>query len=511
MPTTCDIYLRLSDLRNEEALDGREDKLRAEAARLGWTVWRVVIENDVVRGGDGQMRPASAFKRKRMRTPSGRIELRAVRPGFRDVLDDMTSGRIDAMLCEDLDRLARQPRDMEDLLDACELRQGSARSLSGSLTLTDGGTDSERFTARIMVAQANKSSSDTSRRVKEKRQVLSGVSYLGGQRPYGYAVAMDTEKYHRTLIIVPDEAEVLRRSVADVLQRDISLKAIARDLRTRGIPSARDTRWTAASLRYVLLKPSIAGLVKVPVADENGKPVTEDGKPQFMLKIAPWDAIIERDEWELLVAKLTDAGRRTNGNVTTSGHANEPRWLLSKIAYCGLCDDGKTTVQVTGSQPKSYVCGEAYHVRRNVRLLDEYISGLIIKRLSQPDARDLLKPPPKRDVDTSGLHAEAKQLRKRKAAQMRMHSQGLIDDDDLALGMQTIRDRLNAIDAQLVTSCEPDPLAEFRDKPAKVVWESLSLARKRAVVRLLVRVTILPAGRMGRGFDPDTVHVERLH
>ena len=31
----CDIYLRLSDPRVEGALDGREEKLRAEARRLG--------------------------------------------------------------------------------------------------------------------------------------------------------------------------------------------------------------------------------------------------------------------------------------------------------------------------------------------------------------------------------------------------------------------------------------------------------------------------------------------
>ena len=39
------------------------------------------------------------------------------------------------------------------------------RSLTGSLTLTDGGTDAERFTARIIAATANKASADTARRV----------------------------------------------------------------------------------------------------------------------------------------------------------------------------------------------------------------------------------------------------------------------------------------------------------------------------------------------------------
>ena len=34
----ADLYLRLSDLRNEEQLEGREATLRAEAARLDWDV-----------------------------------------------------------------------------------------------------------------------------------------------------------------------------------------------------------------------------------------------------------------------------------------------------------------------------------------------------------------------------------------------------------------------------------------------------------------------------------------
>ena len=69
-----DLYLRLSDPRNEEALEGREGKLRAEAARIGWTVNQVIIENDLTPGanGNGRSRPASAFKRQKVRLPTGR-------------------------------------------------------------------------------------------------------------------------------------------------------------------------------------------------------------------------------------------------------------------------------------------------------------------------------------------------------------------------------------------------------------------------------------------------------
>src|SRR5689334_20062569 len=102
--TAADLYLRLSDARNEEALDGREARLRARAAELGWDVYRVIVENDLTpgngNGNGGGLRPASAWKRRKITTPSGRVELRTIRPGFRAMLDDLTAGRAGAILAE---------------------------------------------------------------------------------------------------------------------------------------------------------------------------------------------------------------------------------------------------------------------------------------------------------------------------------------------------------------------------------------------------------------------------
>lgn len=476
--TLADLYLRLSDLRNEEALDGRVEKLRAEAARLGWTVHRVVIENDMVVNGGGKLRPASAWKRKKITTPSGRVELRTIRPGFRSVLDDIVSGV--CLLAEDLDRMVRQPRDGEDLLDAIEMSGASARSLSGSLTLTAGGTDAERMTARIMAAVASKSSADTARRVANARERLAGQSYQGGRRPFGYRVAEGTEQYHRTLVTDNAEAAVIRNAATAILDQGISLQAIARDLRDRGVPTVTGAAWTASTLRDVLSKPAVAGL-----AAHRGE-----------LRPAPWDAILERDTWERLRA-LFD-GRKT-------GTSNEPRWLVSCYATCGVC--GGPVKCTGGSDRRAYTCTEHGHVRRNAAEVDKRVAFHVVELLSRPDAADLLKPPPRPGTDAVKLRGEARKLRERKAAQMRMHAAGDIDDGDLAAGMRVFRDRLAVIDAQLAASDVTDPLAEFRDAPADAVWESLSLPRRRAVVRLLVSVTILPAGRKGRGFDEDALRI----
>src|SRR5690348_3091723 len=122
-------------------------------------------------------------------------------------------------------------------------------------------------------------------------------------------------------------------------------------------------------------------------------------------------------------------------------------------------------------------------------------------------AKDILTPPTRKGIDVSTLRAEAKRLRERKATQIRMHALGDLTDDDLAIGMRTIRDRLSVVEAQIHASSEPDPIAEFRNKPAEAVWKSLSLPRKRAVVKLLVDVTFLPTRRRGPGFDPDSLEI----
>ena len=497
MVPTTDIYLRLSDLRHEEALDGREAKLRAEAARIGWTVNRVVIENDAV-SRNGRLRPASAFKRAVVRDKAGnrvidpdtgRPVTRVIRPGWQSVIADLKTGRASAVLAEDLDRACRDPRDLEDLLDACELKGASARSLSGSLALSSGGTDSEKFMARVMVAQAHKASADTSRRTRDAKQRFHGQSYNGGLRPFGYAHVQDTEKYHRTLMIVPDEADMLREAARDILDRDISLHAVTREWRARGSVTVTGKQWTTQKLRQVLLKPAIAGLAAL----------------HGYLKDAPWEPVLDRDVWERLRDKLLDPGRKT-----TTG--NEPRHLLSGIARCGICDDG-STVYATGTHlagGPGYVCPHGgMHLRRNCRHADEFVSRVIVDRLSQADAADLLKPPPRpAGVNAPALRAEAKNLRERKARQMKLHAAGDIDDADLALGMREIRDRLAVIDAQLARSDQPDPLEEFRGKPAEVVWNSLPLARKRAVIRLLMTVTFLRTTRRGPGFDPDSLVIQ---
>jgi DNA invertase Pin-like site-specific DNA recombinase len=492
------LYLRLSDFRGDaDGFAARERRLRAEVARLGGTVAEPpVIENDLRPAANGRSRPASAFKRvpvrdkagKRVIDPdTGRPVMRVHRPGFRKITADLAAGRANVM-CEDLDRAARDPRDLEDLVDACAAARLSARSVSGSLTLTEGGTDAEITQARIMAAVAWKGSADNRRRVTLKRAGLAEAgSYGGGRRPFGYRPDPDAPKDHKTLIQVPAEAAEIDRAEAAVMA-DVSLKAIARDLRERQVPTVTGAPWSAETLRDVLTKPTVAGLV----------PARVDGKR--VLRPATWTAILERDRWEALCAKLDDRGREY-GSASTG---NEPRHLCSGWARCHC---GAPVKIGGGGGGRSYVCTVANHLRRAAAASDAWVSAWVIARLERDDAATLLAPPPRPGVDVRALREEQQRLTAIGGRQAAMHALGEISDDELRTGSATRKRRLEKIAADLAATSETDPLAEFRGRDARQVWESLSMPRKRAVAALLCRVTFKRATRRGSGFDPGSVEV----
>jgi site-specific DNA recombinase len=500
---TYDAYLRLSDLRTEEPFDKRRDKLTALGDSLGWVLHRVIIENDMTRGPDGKLRPATAFKRKKITTPSGRRELRVIRPGFRDeLLGDLESGRANAVIAEDLDRVFRDPRDLEDFIDIAQEHGISARSLSGSLTFTNGGTDAEIDMARMMVTMANKQSRDTARRVRYGRERNWGASYQGGRRPFGYVPDSDTEHLHRKLLIVPYEAELIRKWADQILNRGVSLKAILREIRQNGIPSASGGKWNGRTLKQVLTKPTVAGFA-AHTSNEKDEATGETRKVTTLKPADAWDAILDEDTWKKLCEKL-------NNSPDSANYGNEPKHLLTGIATCGICNDG-TSVRANGSGTvrgkKGYQCEKIAHIHRNIELADAWVERNVTAYLSVHGEIALL-PESKDDINADTLRAEAKEIRKRQNEQIDLHGDGLIDKRQLERKLREFKERLTVIEAQLAQADRPDPLPEFRHHgPTRQIWASLSLPRRRAILRQLVDIKMLPTGRRGPGFDPDSVSI----
>lgn len=483
--TRADLYLRLSDGRNENgSFVDREAKLRERAEQRGWTVNRVVIENDLMNGS----KSASAFKRRKIRLADGSTVMRVWRPGFRSMLEDLATGQANAILAEDLDRTMRDPRDAQDLIDTIRGCRGNAHSLSGSLSLTDGGTDAEILMTEVMVSVGRKSSADTARRVSAARERSArNGKFGGGRRPYGFGPDGVTVCEH--------EASVIRDMATAVLGGQ-SLRTIAHDLRMRGEPTVTGAPWQPSMIKEILSR--LRNIARMTHKGQDAGP-------------APWAPILTQDEYNGVRDRLYAPDRDQ-----TPGRA--PRWLLSGIARC---ECGKTLEAHNARQ--RYRCkalrdgpSEGGHAYPRTQALEEYVAQRVVERLSDRDAFDLLVKARRPDIDVDGLRAEAKVLRGRLEDLGAAFAEGEIDRATLAAGTKRLKSKLEGIDGQLseATSVSPitrlvapfNELAHLADTAAK--WLQLPLGDRRAIVDQMMTVTVMPSDRQRQPFNPIDVHIQ---
>ena len=500
--------LRAEDLYPDGQVKGNVDareQIDSHSQRIGWKIGRVIVENDVVATTGTKGRRVSAFKRRRVTLPNGRSELRTFRPGFRLALDLLASGEYDGLIVLDLDRTARDPRDLEDLIDVVEEHRVPVDSVSGSLKLAN---DADITMARVMVAVANKESRHKARRVTaaRRRQAMDG-EYGGGRRPYGFcmgppALVDDADpaeavcQWHRGrdcqsgITKIDAECDVIGDSSTKLVQ-GASLKSLAADLRDRAVPTVTGTAWTAETLRDILLRPRNAGRM-----------VYQDAE----IGDAPWTPVVPVERFREVQRILTDPSRRT------SGAGAPPKWLGTNLFRCGACrqagmaDPTGVHVRSAGRQP-AYRCPQSSHLTRNRAHVDALVVGTVLARLAEPDAVDLFAPAAP-DVDVPALRAEAADIRATLNDLGRMLIRKQIDRGQMLAATVEGNTRLAEIEAQLHAAIVDSPVKPLIGaEDIQAVWDGLPLSHQRLIIDLLVSVTILPAGRRGRGFDPATVDI----
>jgi site-specific DNA recombinase len=459
------IYTRISEDDGTALGVGRQEKdARALADRKGWDVARVYVDNDV-----------SATRSK-------------VRPGYQQMMQAIDRGDVDAVVVWDVDRLTRTPRELEDIIDLADRRGLALASVGGDIDLA---TPQGRMTARIKGTVARHETEQMSRRIRRSNDERAARGDVHGRPGYGYTRALDG-----TLIVDEEQAAIVREAAHRALAGE-SLRSIAKDLIGRSVGSpGRSGTWNTTTLRQLLLRPSVAGLRQ------------HRGQIIGRLNVPP---VIDEDTRTRLVILLTDPSRRSHTRGKTPVH------LLSGIALCGRCG-GKMHRLVpwvtkdenakTKSQPAAYACSECYRVRRKQVPVDEYVTELVLSRLEQPDAIN---------VFTSGDDEQVRHAHDRLAtidAKLAEAADAFADGSIDGAQLKRITERLR-IDQERakVTLTDAMPKAipsEVVGLHARRAWEGLSMDKKRAVITVLMTVTILPSGPGIRGFNPDLVRIDWL-
>jgi site-specific DNA recombinase len=472
--------VRISDAREADTagVDRQEtdcrllcDRLPAPAGYDGIAITRVYVENDT-----------SAFKRRRVSLPDGSTGMRTVRPQFRQALTDLATGAIQGLVVYDLDRIARDPRDLEDLIDVVQVAKARVWAVTGSLDLS---TDAGITMSRIMVAVANKSSLDASRRIRRKHEELAeqGKTGGGGHRRYGYADDRRT--------IVPEEAEIIRECARRVLKGE-SLRALAKNLTERGVPTALgNSKWHPRSIHSFLTSGHQAGLRVF-----RGEVVGE----------ADWPAILDRDTWDRVRLALEKR------KPTEGGSTELQRWLTG-VVLCGACGRALKGWSAPGGGRRYWCasphphggCGStsisAPHAEKAAR-------RLILAYFRRPDILGILAAqvsPAAADAARTAAVEDEAQLKELAA----MWGRKEITSAEYLAARKPIEARLAEYQAVARASVPGAvrKLLEAKDRAA--AFDALAPQGKREVARTVFRhgIEIVPPNSGGSTFDPSRLSV----
>jgi len=353
-PPVYDSYARLSRVPETGELEKIETQLADN---------RAVIERQGGMLGEELSDGLSAWKRG------------VRRPGWERLLERVESGESDGIVVWHTDRLFRQPRDLEELVELGE-RGFRLASAHGERDLA---SPEDQFMLRIEVAHAKKSSDDTSRRIKRRFQTKreQGAGYLGGPRRFGWPGKDATwvpgageKEQDRPMVsaeLVERERAALRSGTDDLLT-GIGLGTVADAWNAAGLRTAAGRDWIAVTVKSVLVRPLNAGLVE------------HDGKLVARMAGEP---IVEAKTFERLRAMF--AARR-RGRVHSDKHVG------SGVVRCGLCGT-KLSVSTTKEEYRGSAerrgqyfcnrqrrgCGTVYADKRAV---NEELRLITIARLS---------------------------------------------------------------------------------------------------------------------------------
>jgi site-specific DNA recombinase len=402
------------------------------------------------------------------------------RPEYDRCLQWLRDGRIKGLVAWHPDRIFGHPRELEDLIDLIDKTGVQIATVqTGSYDLS---TASGRLIARTIAAASRYEREIKAARHKSQHLQLAkaGKPAGGGIRPYGFELDQAT--------IRPDEAEIIQEMARRLLAGE-SVRSVAADLNSRGVPTVTGAQWAQANIRQIVTAARVAGL-----RSHLGEVVGD----------AVWPAIIERASWEALCRHFADPARRTKRSARS--------YLLNGIALCGRDGCGaKLVSRPTELKKRAYACvkGPGFSGCGKLRImadpLERFVVAGLLHRLDG-GGLDRALADQTDEAETAETTFGLIEVEQRLEDLAAMYGAGEINRRE----WMKARSRLDAHRAELALALAGQRRTSALSHLAgpggtHERWEQMSFDQQHAALREAVQVRILPA-IVGRNyFDPDRV------
>ena len=257
------------------------------------------------------------------------------RPGLNRLLALVRACSVDIVLSVDTDRLSR---DLGTMLNLKKDIEQDARLEFVASRFEDSPSGRLFFNIRGSIAQHERELT-RERTMRGQRERVAAGLLVGGRTPYGYRCEAGV------LRIDPEQGYAVR-SIYESYCSGLSVRAIAEQLRQRGVPTWGGKPWGHTSVRWILGSETYAGVAHWGTRKrEKGKLLPQ---PSAVWSALPAPALIDRGLWEQVQAQLAEnqkrAGRRSR------------HFLLSGLLCC-CCGRKMYGEYNRGRRYQVYRCG----------------------------------------------------------------------------------------------------------------------------------------------------------
>lgn len=408
------------------------------------------------------------------------------RPFVEKLLKDIEENKIDVLLTTKLDRLTRSLFDLLQLVKYMDSHKCNYVSATENFDTT---TAAGRMVLQLLGVFAEFERGRTSERVQDNMISLAKNTDLALSRPcFGYDVI------DRRYVIIENEADLVRL-MFDLAESGLGTRSIAKALNEQNVLTKQGKLWDSTNVRRILTNETVAGTrITNKRKKVEGKTVIRP-KDEWIIKEDNHPSIIDSQRFER-VQGILDSRKRNKR------HAESETYLLTGVLKCGHCGKnmkGSTARIQRGDKDYTYhryICASytlnyscKHHFAHRNEIETEVIN--MIKQIAKTSTAEL-----KFRVASKTKTDELKEtetllgrLNNQMQRQIEAHSKGLIEDEDLKISTDRLKEERRLLRAKIEMLKSVDTDKGFVKKNAQDLLDDITsldrLKAKAGIVKLI--------------------------
>ena len=403
----------------------------------------------------------------------------------------------DGILCTEVQRLYRRPRELESLIELAEAGMPFVIQMTNDNRYDLGTSDGVRAAREHVAAAAYESDKIAERTRRKKGANARSGKFDGGGRPYGY---------ERDGVTVVEAEAALIREWATALLSGQSLKSMVDELNRNEVPTTTGRgRWRPGTIRPILQSTRVIGMRShTTTVKKNGKLVEVTNEYP-----AQWPAILDREVWDR-VQVILNAEERYKGHRGPWG-----TYLLTGLVYCecGLPVIGAAKRDRPGLPVKRrYVCRKTTYnpnacgkMGRLAEPVEAFVTEYVLAVFASPEFASRWQH--SKEPDVARLLGERQQLTDVRDDLIEDHTQRMITcrdreqrksmQADLARQLALVDGKVTEVNRQLERAAGARVFTNLPPGASILeAWNGADVHGRRGLMRLAIeRVVLLGGGQ----------------